>query len=489
MQPQLRILSSALVPQIIDEAFQLLLNPGIKVQRREARDLLADAGAMVDEEREVVQIPEKLARKALETVPLAFNLYDQDGRSRVHYGGDAVHYDPGSSGVNVLDAETKQHRPATTHDLIKVIKIADSLSQYDAQSTALVCSEIPKEIGDLYRLYLVLLFSKKPVVTGAFSTQNTSVMIDMLAIFAGGRDALVQKPTAVFDVCPTPPLIWSDFGAQNLLDLARAEIPTQIVSMPLAGAAAPVTLLGAVVQHAAECISGMTIHQLARPGSPIVWGGAPAIMDMRHGTTPMGAIETAMIDAAYAQVGKSFGFPTHTYMGASDAKLVDYQAGMESSTTAMIGALAGINMISGAGMLDFLACVSPEKLLIDAEAIGMAKRMLKGMQVHTDPLAADMYEGINFKGDFLKQRLTRQLLEEEQYMPSAMIDRGSIRTWQEKGATDSFARAQTQLQGLLTAYQPPDLPSEQVAELKNLVSVLAKEAGMDHLPEFKRSTP
>jgi trimethylamine--corrinoid protein Co-methyltransferase len=402
----------------------------------------------------------------------------------VHYGGDSVHFDPGSSGVNVLDADAMQHRPATTHDLIKVIKTADSLCQYDAQSTALVCSEIPKEIGDLYRLYLVLLFSKKPVVTGAFSTRNTSAMIDMLATFAGGRDALATKPTAVFDVCPSPPLIWSKFGAQSLIDLARAGIPAEIVSMPLAGAAAPVTLLGSVVQHAAECISGMTIHQLARPCSPIVWGGAPAIMDMRHGTTPMGAVETAMIDAAYAHVGKTFGFPTHAYMGASDAKVVDYQAGMESSTTAMIGALAGINMISGAGMLDFLACMSPEKLLIDAEAIDMAKRMLKGMQVHTDPLATDMYEGIDFKGEFLKLRITRQLFKEEQCMPSAVIDRGSIRSWQQMGATDTFTRAKTQLQDLLNAYQPPDLPSEQVAELQNMVSGFAKETGMDQLPEF-----
>jgi len=228
----------------------------------------------------------------------------------------------------------------------------------------------------------------------------------------------------------------------------------------------------------------MTIHQLAKPGSSIVWGGAPAIMDMRQGTTPMGAIETAMIDAAYAQVGKSFGFPTHAYMGASDSKVVDYQAGMESSTTAMIGALAGINMISGAGMLDFLACFSPEKLLIDAEAIGMAKRMLKGVVAQTDPLAADMYEGINFKGEFLKQRLTRQLLKEEQYLPSPVIDRGSIRTWQDTGSADTFTRAKIQLGDLLNKYQAPELPTEQVAELRGMVTKLAVDAGMDMLPEL-----
>jgi len=484
MQPQLKLLTPKLIHQIIAEAFELMLKPGIKVQLPEARELLASAGAEVDEDNEVVYIPEYVARKALETVPREFYLYDQDGNPTVHYGGDSVHFDPGSSGVNILDPETLEHHPATTPDFIKIIKVADSLPQYAAQSTSVVCSEIPKEIGDLYRLYLVLLHSKKPVVTGSFSNKTTETMIDMLAIFAGGREALADKPTAVFDVCPSPPLIWSEFGAQNLIDLARAGVPAQMVSMPLAGAAAPVTLLGSVVQHAAESISGMTIHQLAKPGSPIVWGGAPAIMDMRQGTTPMGAVETAMIDAAYAQVGKSFGFPTHTYLGASDAKIVDAQAGMESSTSAMIGALAGINMISGAGMLDFLACMSPEKLVIDAEAIGMAQRMLQGMMVHTETLATEMFEGIKFKGEFLKQRVTRKLIQKEQYLPSPVIDRGSIRTWQQMGSPDTFERAKIQVVKILAAYRPPDLPSEQVAELHQMVSDLAKEAGMDQLPEF-----
>jgi trimethylamine--corrinoid protein Co-methyltransferase len=146
MQPKLRILSTERIPQIIDEAFQLLMKPGIKLQLKEARQLLAEAGAQVDEEKEVVHIPEEVARKALETVPQEFYLYNRDGEPTVHYGGDSVHFDPGFSGVNVLDVESGQHRPATTQDFLKVIKIADSLWQYDAQSTALVCSEIPKEI-------------------------------------------------------------------------------------------------------------------------------------------------------------------------------------------------------------------------------------------------------------------------------------------------------------------------------------------------------
>jgi trimethylamine--corrinoid protein Co-methyltransferase len=341
-----------------------------------------------------------------------------------------------------------------------------------------VCQDVPKAIGDLYRLYLVLLYSEKPVVTGAFTAQTIHAMFEMLAIYAGGREALAEKPIAVFDVCPSPPLTWSKLGAQNLIDLARARVPAQIVSMPLAGAAAPVTLIGSIVQHAAECLSGTAIHQLANPGSPIVWGGAPAIFDMRQGTTPMGAVETAMIDAGYAQVGKSLGFPTHTYLGASDAKIVDAQSGLESGVSALIGALAGINMISGAGMLDFLACVSPEKLIIDAEAIAMAQRLLEGIGTPTETLATALFEGIDFKADFLKQKATRSLFRSEQHLPSMVIDRGSLRQWQEGGRLDAFGRAKARAAELIKAYHRPQAEPEKEAELKRLVESTAKESGV-----------
>jgi trimethylamine---corrinoid protein Co-methyltransferase len=483
IQPKIELLTYDLIARILDEAFQLMQKPGIKVQSSAARDLLIHAGATT--EGDVVRIPEKIVRQALDTVPAEFYLYDRNGNPKVHYGGDSVHFDPGSSGVHILDPETLEHKTSYTADLVRVVKVAEMLPQYAAQSTAIVCNEVPKAIGDLYRLYIVLLFSEKPIVTGSFSLQTLGTMIDMLAIFSGSRQALVDKPQAVFDVCPSPPLIWSDFGAGNLIELARAGVPAELISMPLAGAAAPVTLLGSIVQHAAESLSGIAIHQLANPGAPIVWGGAPAIFDMRRGTTPMGAIETAMIDAAYAQVGKSLNLPTHAYLGASDAKIVDAQAGLESGITSLVGALAGINMISGAGMLDFLACQSPEKLVLDAEGIAMAQRLLAGIEVRTETLATALFEGINFKGDFLKQKLTRELFSQEQYLPSEVIDRESNRGWQAAGNLDTFARARIRTRELLSAYQRPAILPEQEREMRTMVEDLAHKAGMDTLPRLE----
>lgn len=484
MQPKVELLDREFIARILGEAFELLERPGIKVQAPAAVELLSSFGARVETAADsaVVHIPEALARRALATAPHEFSLYDRAGKPAVHYGGNGVHFDPGSSCVYLLDPETQEHRPAQAADLVRLLQVAEMLPQYAAQSTAMVCADAAAQIGDLYRLFLVLWYSNKPVVTGGFSAAGGRRMVELLAIEAGGRQQLRQKPRAVFDVCPSPPLTWTEFAGQSLIDLARAGVPAEIISMPLAGAAAPVTLAGAVVQHAAECLSGITIHQLAAPGAPVVWGGAPAIFDMRTGNTPMGAVETAMIDIAYAQVGKSLGLPTHTYLVGGDAKVVDAQAGLESGMAAVLGALAGINMISGAGMLNFLAAMSLEKLVIDAEGIGYAQRLLAGIEARTSTLAAEMFAALGHSGDFLKLKETRRLFRSEQYLPSAVIDRDSLRGWQEAGSPNAFDRARARVNELVATYQRPEMAAARESELRSFVEAEARRAGMAGLP-------
>jgi trimethylamine--corrinoid protein Co-methyltransferase len=345
----------------------------------------------------------------------------------------------------------------------------------------MVCNDVPQEIGDWYRLLLVLWYSEKPIVTGAFSADSLHTLLELLAIESGGREALRQHPRAIFDVCPSPPLNWSEFASQNLVDLARAGVPAEIVSMPLAGATAPVTLAGSVVQHAAECISGIVIHQLAQPGAPIVWGGAPAIFDMRSGKTPMGAIETAMLDVACAQVGKYLGLPTHAYMVAGDGRVIDAQVEMESGMSTVLGALAGINMISGAGMLDFLACHSIEKLVIDAEAIASAQRLIEGIEPRTDSLAVAMFAQTGLQGDFLKLKETRELFRKEQHFPSNVIDRGLPSM--DETPPSILERARQRVEELVAAYERHPLDAAREKEMIAFAEREGKKAGLKGLPE------
>ncbi len=484
MRPRFELLDKPLIERILGEAFQLIEDPGVRVAPYVV-ELLQSAGVTVTEA--VAHIPEALARSLLELVPREFYLYDRHGKAAVHYGGDDVHFDPGSSCLNILDAVTQQARPAMAADLVRMVQLAEMLPQFAAQSTAMVCNDVPPEIGDWYRLLLVLWHSEKPVVTGAFSASSLHTLLELLAIESGGREALRNNPRAVFDVCPSPPLNWSEFASQNLVDLARAGVPAEIVSMPLAGATAPVTLAGAVVQHAAECISGITIHQLAAPGAPIVWGGAPAIFDMRSGRTPMGAIETAMLDVACAQVGKYFGLPTHAYMVAGDGRMIDAQVEMESGMSTVLGALAGINMISGAGMLDFLACHSIEKLVIDAEAIASAQRLIEGIEPRSESLAVAAFAATGLQGDFLKLKETRALFRKEQHFPSAIIDRGLASGPDvPPGILD---RAQERVEQLLAEYRRPEIPADREQALLNFAEAEGGRAGMKKLPGITALAP
>jgi trimethylamine---corrinoid protein Co-methyltransferase len=482
MRPKLELLDKPLIERILEEAFQLIDDPGVRVAPYVV-DLLRSSGISVTDG--IAHIPEALARRLLELAPHEFFLYDRSGRPAVRYGGDDVHFDPGSSCLNILDPETQLARPAQSTDLVRLVQVAEMLPQFAAQSTAMVCNDVPQEIGDWYRLLLVLWYSEKPVVTGAFSASSLHTLLDLLALESGGRDALRSRPRAIFDVCPSPPLNWSEFASQNMVDLARAGVPAEIVSMPLAGATAPVTLAGSVVQHAAECISGITIHQLAQAGAPIVWGGAPAIFDMRTGKTPMGAIETAMLDVACAQVGKYLGLPTHAYMVAGDGCVIDAQVEMESGMSAVLGALAGINMVSGAGMLDFLACHSIEKLVIDAEAIASAQRLIEGIQPRSRSLAVAMFAQTGLHGDFLKLKETRALFRQEQHFPSAIIDRGLPPM--DDTTPGILDRARQRVEELLSTYARHTLAPEREQEIVAFAECESRKAGLEGLPGILRS--
>jgi trimethylamine---corrinoid protein Co-methyltransferase len=475
MRPRIQLLTPELIGRILCEAFELLMSPGVRVGSAPVVELLRSTGVEVN--GDVARLPEPLVRNCLASAPRDFSLYNRRGEKAVHYGGDEVHFDPGSCCVQMLAPDTLEARPSETRDLVRIVQVTEMLPQFAAQSTAVVCSDsdAPSAIGDLYRLYIVLQHSDKPVVTGSFSAAGLQGMIDLLAADSGSRDNLRMKPRAVFDVCPSPPLNWSEFGSHNLLDLARAGVPAEIVSMPLAGGTAPVTLAGSVTQHAAEVLAGITLHQLAGPGSPVVWGGAPAIFDMRTGGAPMGAVETAMLNMACAEVGKHLGLPTHGYLAATDSKFVDTQAGAESARSAMLGALTGINMISGAGMLESLACHSVEKLVLDAESIASAYRLMRGVEMRGESLATAMFAQIGLSGEFLKLKETRALFRQEQHLPSPVIDRSARGS---QPPSDAFTRARARVNELVSLYQKPSLPEDLLRKFQSIVEREADRAGV-----------
>jgi trimethylamine--corrinoid protein Co-methyltransferase len=481
MRPRLRFLDDALVGRILEEARHLLATLGVDVHNAAATELLLAHGARQDE-RGRVRLPADLVDRALASAPRAVRLFDVLGEQTHELGGDAVYFTPGSAAIHVLDGATGRIRAPSTADYVRYAKLVAGLPHLAAQSTALIPADVPEGVQDGYRLFLSLLLGEKPVVTGAFSAAGFAMMRDLQLAVRGTAEALREKPLCVFSCCPTAPLRWSYETSQNVVDCARSGIPVELVSMPLAGFVAPVTLVGSVVQHAAETLSGVVISQLSAPGAPVVWGGSPAIFDIRFETTPMGAIETMMLDCANAEVGRRLGLPTQGYIALSDAKALDAQAGLETGMGAILAGLSGINSVSGPGMLDFESCQSLEKLVLDDEICGMVARLRRGIEPHDDFPSRGLFEELLRDGHLLIAAHTRRHRREQIRFTSPVVERAPLGRWREEGETTLAERARREVERIVGAWTPSRLPDHAKRALRERMDHAAREAGQPELP-------
>ncbi len=482
MRPKVRFLTDELINKILDEARSLLCNMGVEIHNETVLSMLADHGAKVDASKKHVWFTSDILDQSLKSTPDSFKLYDSTGNEAVDLSGFNVNFTPGSTAINILDEGTNQVRRPATKDYVRFAKLMTGMQHIASQSTAMIAIDVHERICDSYRLYLSLLYCEKPVVTGTFTVDGFELMKDLQLAVRGSAEELAAKPLTIFSACPTSPLKWSDVTSQNLVDCARWSIPVEYVAMPLAGFMAPVTLVGSLIQHTAETFSGLVISQLTSPGAPVLWGGSPAIFDIRYETTPMGAIGTMMIDCAYNEIGKHLNIPTQAYIGLSDAKHLDAQAGMETSMGATLAALSGINNISGPGMLDFESCFSLEKLVLDNEICGMTHRMIRGIEPKDDFPSQPLFEELVRDQHLLIAEHTRKHLKDEIYFPGPAVDRANRARWQEEGSQTLGERSHKEVERLIADHIPVKLSDEVKTELKHLMQTEAKKHGMDILP-------
>jgi len=482
MQPKFQQLDAALADRIITEAKIVLAEVGVDIVDNLTRELLTEHGAVENAEGRVL-IGQGMVESALETTPGSFSLFDVLGTETHRFDGRKTHFTPGSAAINILDRNSGKIRSATTTDLVDLAKLVSRLPRMNAQSTALVSSDVPEAITDSYRLFLDLLYCEKPVVTGAFTIEGFETMRNLVLAVRGSAEALAERPVAMFTCCPTAPLRWTDEGSRNLMDCARLKIPVEIIPVPLTGFMAPVTLVGTLIQHTAEVLSGVVIAQLTQPGTPLLFGGSPAIFDLRYETTPMGAMETSMLTCAAAEIGRRLGLPTQGYIALSDSKSIDAQAGLETGMGAALAALTGIDNVSGPGMLDFESCQSLEKLVVDHEICLMTDRLKAGIEPRDDFPSRPLFEELLAEKHLLIADHTRRHVHRELSFPGPIIDRTSRARWLEEGGSTLLERAGSEVDRLLAEFEPSRIGDEVERELKGIMVSAARSAGMDALPE------
>lgn len=454
MRPRLQVLEPPLISSIVDEAKRLLDEVGMEIRGPRMRERLLEQGLPTRPDGRV-RFPPDVVERAIASAPPSFKLYDRDGIERADLGGDRVHYVPGSSGLRVLDHRTGEARLATTTDFVEYIRLGDGLDHLGYLATAFSTNDdIEPQVSDAWRLYLVLTNTKRPVVSGAFTEHGVERMVEMMALFRNDRADLIARPMSIFTITATGNFRYSEDSCQNMLDCIDAGIPVEIVPVTLMGLIAPVTVVGATVFHTVDVLAGITMAQVVRPGAPVLFGGAPATFHMKIASSPMAAIEAQLLDVAYVEVAKSLGLPTQSYMALSDAKEVDAQAGAETFGSALLAALAGVNSVSGPGMLDFLLVFSLPKLVLDDELCAQALHFVREVRSLEDIPARALVDEILATQHLITAEHTSRNWPQELYLPGRVIDRDNRENWTKAGAPDTNRRAVAEVERRLAAYQP-----------------------------------
>jgi len=484
MRPTLNILSDDLISDVLNEAKRIMAETGMEIRGERMLQRMLDHGLKSDEGGKRIFFPADVVDAAIASTPKSFTLYDRDGEAYTEIGGYNVHYVPGSSGLKIQDHRTGETRLAHSTDFIEYARLCDGLEHIAYLSTAFSTNDdIESQVSDAWRLYMTLTTSKKPVVTGAFSEHGVPRMVEMLQMFRSDRAELIEKPMSIFTITATGNFRYGEDSCQNMLDCIDAGIPIEIVPVTLMGLIAPVTLVGALVFHCVDVLTGLTMAQIIKPGTPIIFGGAPATFHMKAASSPMAAIEAQHLNVAYVAIAKSLDLPTQAYMALSDGKFLDAQGGGETFSSALLAALAGVNSVSGPGMLDFVLTFSLPKLVFDNEVCGQSLHFVKDLQpkgdLPTDELVAQLIQNDHL----ITAPHTLEYWPQELYMTDPVIDRANRETWEEGGSLSLYDRACADVEERLANYTPIATDSDVDTALRQLViDGLDKQEKLPELP-------
>jgi trimethylamine---corrinoid protein Co-methyltransferase len=482
-RPTLQILAPELIDQIVDEAKRVLAEVGMEIRGADLRQRLIDAGLPTTPSGRVL-FPRAVVEAAIASAPRSFILYDRDGLPHADLGDDRVHFVPGSSGLKTMDHRTGEVRLANSTDFVEYVRLADGLQHIAYLATAFSTNDdIEAQVSDAWRLYMVLTNSKKPVVSGAFTEHGVPRMVEMMQLFRADRADLIARPMSIFTITATGNFRYSEDSCQNLIDCVEAGIPVEIVPVTLMGLIAPVTTVGATVFHTVDVLAGITMAQVIRPGAPVLFGGAPATFHMKIASSPMSAIEALQLDAAYVAVAKALRLPCQSYMALSDGPILDAQAGAETFGSALIAALAGVNSVSGPGMLDFLLVFNLPKLVFDEEMCGQALRFVREIRVAEDLPVSALIDQLMADQHLIMADHTMAHWPTELYLPSPIVDRDNRENWLKAGGKDTYQRAVDEVERRLAAYRPVETDPAIDAELQRIIrSGLESQTTLPYLP-------
>ncbi len=468
---RLEVLSPDEVQQIHDTSMRILAEVGIHVDYGRARRLFREAGAAVNDEAQVVRIPESLVQWAVSQAPRSFTLYGNAPEFRMEIGGDHVCFAALGTPTHILDLETGQRREVVLEDVHRHLKIINALDHIHNSQMDIWPSDIPMTTIHAEAILSWARNSRKSFGMGCYGFLPTLDMMRLMALAVGGKEELKARPR-FFAICSVVcPLKMVQMQAEGMLICAEYGQPIAMSPEALAGSTAPATLAGLLAQQNANILAHVTLAQIARPGTPVLYGTVSTITNMRLGTVALGAVETGLITAASAQLARFYGLPCRSVGATTESKLEDIQAGIERVATLIPAVLAGVNLITCGGTLDSTMLESHALMVLDDEICGMILRMAEGIRVNNETLALDLIRQVNFAGHYLDQAHTVRHFRREHFVPRLLV-REPYETWEKEGRATAIERARQRALEILAGHQPRPLDPAREKGLLEYVEVI-----------------
>ena len=371
---RLEILTPDDLQRLDEAALHVLATIGVSVPAPAARAALVAAGAQVDDH--TVRIPADVVRHLVALAPASLTLGARAHRTLVT--GERSLLTTDGCRIEIYDLETGEKRATTAADVVAITRIVDALAEVDFCWTTVSAQDRPVERRGLHELYDVLANTGKHVQTVTIVDQaQAKVAVEMARAIAGGELGVRRAPPICALLGTVTPLGHDEGTLDAGFVFAEAGVPIGFVTMPQGGSTTPITMAGSLVVGIAEALSGVCAVQAAFPGAPVFICFIPSVMDLHTGDFTGGAPEDTIMAAAVGDVGDFYGLPTQCGVNASAAKVPGWQSVTDDVTTTYLSLLAGVDMLTGVGMVAGGRIFSFEELILGTEVAAAARAAVR----------------------------------------------------------------------------------------------------------------
>jgi len=457
----LELLTEEQIEEIHRGTLDVLWVTGIRIEHERALKLCEKNGCKVDYDKMRAHFPPTLVEECLRKAPGSWHARARDSKNDLIMGRDTVYFGV-APGMNTVDLDTWEPRVATrkeNYDEVKILDALPNLHLFSPYTPYFGFEGVPPVMGIPESCAAKMRNSTKFQYTGYSNDCEifTIKMAQAVGIEILGTCAI------------SPPLTFYSDAIESAFRFAEAGLPVRIINGPIMGGTAPATIAGSTVSNNAEVVAGVLLTQLIKPGTRVLAKDFTVPQNMRTGAPTFGAIEIALHNAVFNQLWRKYDIPRSNTTCYPSSKRMDFQCGYEKTSTALIGALSGMNELLLQGSVHGELTHHPIQAILDDDLAGRIGRFISGVEVNDETLAVDLIEEVGpIPGHYLNKEHTRKWWQKEFFLPQA-ADMLTYPDWIKTGKKSCFDYAKEKMEEILATHKPTPLTPSQEGEVERIL--------------------